>query len=399
MNYEIGMDLMQKGIKGFHGRFKKMFGQMALRLDDETYLITGDVKLLSGITEESIIECDINTGYLGNIFVRLPEVNALIFGCTADAVAVSEKYEKMPVALDDMAQIAGAWVPVIEDASPNNVVKALKNSSVCLVRGSGLIAAASNMRKAVAAAQICQKSCESIIHGEMLGGIKPFSESTASSLKNKFLSTYVETNQDEFVNYIGFEEETFAIRSSIIDHGKSLVKNDLVYGSWGNLSVKLNDEEMLITPSSIDYFDIKIEDIVQMRIDSLEYGDQRVPSSDAALHAQMYKSLPDCNAIIHTHSNAMSVFAACEAGFALADPQMQQVIGDIKVIPYAPNGSDELIDNVVSSMRDTHAAILAHHGAIFYGPSLDVVFQVAEAVELMGRRILGFDKKDSEEEE
>lgn len=398
MDYETGLLTLMNGVRGFHGRFKKMFGQMALRLDDETYLFTGDNKLLAGILEEDIVECDINTGYLGSIFRRMPNVNALIFGCTQDSVAVSEMGHDMRVALDDLANISGATVPLIDDANPADVSRVLSDSSVCLVKGSGLLAATSNMRKAVAAMQIVQKSCEAVVHGEMLGGIKPFSESVANGLEESFKKRYVEINEADNVDFVGYDEETFALRNEIIEHGKDLVRHDLVYGAWGNLSVRVDDDNMLITPSSIDYFDIRIEDIVEMDINTLEYGEQRVPSSDSALHAEMYKSLPGCNAIIHTHSNAMGVFAACEAGFAINDPVMQQLIGDIKVVPYNPIGSEQLTSDVISAMKDTHAVILAHHGALFYGPSLEVVFQIAESVEMMARNLLGFDKKEDEAE-
>ena len=109
------------------------------------------------------------------------------------------------------------------------------------------------------------------------------------------------------------------------------------------------------------------------------------------MHAAAYRDLPDCKAIIQTRSNAISVFAACRAGFALGGGELQDLIGDVKVTEYAKPGSDELAETVVSTFRDTHACIIPHHGAVFYGPSLEVVLAIAEAVEMKARNLLLFD--------
>ena len=399
MNSDQGAELLLKGVKGFHGKFKKMYGQMALRLDDDRYIVTGDNKLLAGIVENDLLVCDINTGDLGKLMGIMPEVNAFIFGCSQDLVEASNSEEGLPIAIDDIAQIAGTSVEIIENTDPIKMANALRNGSICLVKGIGGVSVGSNMKKAVAAIQILAKSCEAYVHGKMIGGVKPLPESAIKSLRADFMQNYVQTNEGDSVPFIGFDEETFALRTSIIETGKDLVRSDLVYGSWGNVSVKIDEHKMLITPSSMDYFEIGIEDIVEVDIDTLQYGQQRVPSTEVALHARMYREIPDCNAIIHTHSNAISVFAACEAGFAMPDPKMQQIIGDVRVVPYAPAGTEELAQNIVATMKGTHAAILSHHGAIFYGPSPEVVFKIAEAVELMARKLLAFDARPEEDDE
>ena len=68
MTYEEGSRLLTNALKGFHGKFKKMYGQIALRLDEDTYLTTGGNKALSDITEDYYEVCDIKTGDLGEIF-------------------------------------------------------------------------------------------------------------------------------------------------------------------------------------------------------------------------------------------------------------------------------------------------------------------------------------------
>lgn len=394
MTYEQGSELLMNAARGFHSGCKKMFGQIALKLDDDKYISTGPNKLLSDITEDDVFEiCDINTGDLGQIFKYSDDSKAFIFGCAPDIVEVSETLDELPSALEDLAQIAGPAVQVIPDSSPSNITLATKGNGACLIKGLGVVAVATNLKKAVAAVQIIHKSCTAHIHGKMIGGAVPFEKETAIKLHDDFLNRYVVVNQEPYVVYTGFNEEEFALRNQIIEYGKDLVRKDLVYGCWGNISVKLNDHEMLITPTAMDYFAIKIEDIVKVDLDTLEYGHQRVHSTEANVHARLYKDYPDCKAIIHTHSSGISTFAACRAGFTIEDPALKNIIGDVKVANYGFPGKD-IEESVAEALKDSHSAIIAHHGAIFYGPSLDVVFAIAEAVEKRAQNILKFSDPD-----
>ncbi|MBR0399853.1 MAG: class II aldolase/adducin family protein [Mogibacterium sp.] len=391
MTTDQGSILLLNAIKGFHGRFKKMYGQISLRLDESTYITTGGNKILSELTEDSFLVCDINTGDLGEIFRRCPKINAFIFGCSADTVKVSGRDSDVPVALEDLAMLTGSTLRIIPDVSPKTIVSLLKETSVALVRDSGAIACGSNLKKAVAGIQIVEKACEAEIHGKMLGGTSAIPAGLAELYKKRFADSYVNSNEEAQAGYtVSFENE-FDLRNQLIEYGKELVRRDLSYGSWGNLSVRLNADEMLITPTSMDYFEIKIEDLVKVNIHTLEYErNQRQPSSETRMHAYVYSSFPECGSVIHTHSNGMSVFAACKAGFAIGDPVMHDLIGDVLVTRDEASESQALAEAVAEIFTRTHAAVIPHHGAVFCGPSLDVVFAIAEAVEHKARNLLDF---------
>ena len=391
MDKEKAAEQMTNALNGFHGRFKIMYGQLCVRVDSKTYLSTGGNKILADISEDSYELCDINVGDLGAIFRSRSDINAILFGCSADTVKVSEETDILPVALEDLARLTGSGLKVIPDAAASSILSGIKDASVCLIKGTGAIAVGSNCRKAVAGIQIVEKACEAEVHGELIGGTIPLDGTLADKYRKNFETDYTKRNEKPHVDYVNYDEEEFKLRSKLIDHGKDLVRRDLSYGSWGNLSLRLNEDEMLITPSSMDYFDIKIEDIVKVNIHDLKYGKQRIPSTEVRMHAAVYREYPECGAIIQTRSNAISVFAACEAGFALGGGELQDIIGDIKVTDYAKPGSEALAETVVSTFKDTHACIIPHHGAVFYGPSLDVVLAIAEAVEMKARNLLMFE--------
>ena len=401
MDITTAENQLNNAIKGFHGRFKKLYGQICLRVDSNTYLSTGGNKIISEITPDSFELCDIRTGDLGEIFSSRSDVNAIIFGCSPDTVKASQESDgkSIPVSLEDLAMLTGSALRIIPDSAPSSIIKALSNSSVCLIKGVGAIATGTNMRKAVAGIQIVEKACEAEVHGKLIGGTIPIERAYADSIRKDFLNDYTQRNEENSAPYVAYDEAEFARRAELIEFGKELVRLDLAYGSWGNLSVRLNEEEMLITPSSMDYFDIKMEDIVKVNISTLEYGNQRIPSNESPMHAEIYRTIHDCKAIVHTHSNGISVFSACEAGFALGGGDLQNLIGDIKVTKYAPAGSGELAEAVAETLKTTHACVVPHHGGVFYGPSLDVVFAIADAVEVKARNILGFDSVTMESTE
>lgn len=391
MRLDEGMDLMMEGISCFHGNFKKIIGQISLRINDNEYITTGDNKVLSGVKRSDIQICDITTGDLGHIFQQRDDINVIIFGCSKDIVEASNSGSSFAPSLDDLAYITGQSLGIIETATADSILSGIKNSGVCLAKGLGAFVAAKEMRSATTAILVIEKSAEAFVHGKMIGDSKPIDASIARELRANYKNDYLSTNVED-IKYVEYTEEEIETRNNMIKFVQQLAHDDLNYGSWGNVSI-LDGDSMLITPSAMEYDDISYADIVRVDLETLKSQDPRVPSMDAALHARMYKELPDCRAIIHTHSNGCSVFAACEAGFAITDPAMHQLIGDIKVVPYSPN-QQKLADDVVSIMQDTHAAVLAHHGAIFYGPSIEAVYEIAKGVENMTQNLLGFGLAD-----
>ena len=197
MTRDEAATIMTNALKGFHGRFKRMYGQLCVRVDENTFLSTGGNKILAEISEDSYELCDINSGELGEIFTRRSDINAILFGCSADTVAVSEKADALPVTLEDLAMLTGPELRVIPDASSASILAALRDSSVCLIKGTGTIAVGTNCRKAVAGAQIVEKACEAEIHGEMLGGTVPIEKALAEEIRKDFVSDYINRNEED----------------------------------------------------------------------------------------------------------------------------------------------------------------------------------------------------------
>lgn len=391
MDLITGKQLLENGSKGFRSGYSKVYGQIAMRLDDSFYLLTKENIILSEINKDTDIDvCDINTGDLGVLFNTRKDINAFVFACTETSVKVSEEMNILRSSLDDFSEIVGPSIQVINSFTIDNCLAAIRSSNGCLVKGSGIVAVGSSVEDAVACAQIIEKCCLAEFHQELLGGVKHIPDSDAALCRKFYLERYRTMNDESFVNFVGFDEKEFELRNRLIDFGKQLCRDNLVYGTWGNISIRLNDDELLITPSGMDYFSIKPEDIVKVNFRTMELGEgQRKPSRNLPLHAKMYRELQGCDAIVHTHSENLSVFAAAHAGFAIGVPDLKELIGDVLVTDYSLEHEDSFNSNAVEVLKKTHAAILANHGAIFYGPSTELVLAIAGAVEARAAALLG----------
>lgn len=397
MDITTAKEALLKRSNAFQERYFTAYGQLVLRVNEETYISSRENLRLSKLTEKDFDLFDINTGDIGRIFSSRDDINAIVFICTEAAVRFSKENQIMRPALDDLAQIIGPDVTVCPDGTARALLKALRNRRGCFIQGSGIIAVGDTIEEAIAGARILEKSAEAEIYSGKLNGLQYLDPTTAQDLHKYYDGSYSKVNQKEKVDFISSGAEEFQLRNRIIDCGKDMSRSELVQGSWGNISLRLNPDTMLITPSGMDYFSIHTEDIVRMNIHDLKYGMQRKPSSEYRLHAALYRRYPECNAIIHTHSNGISAFAAAHAGFRISEPPMDQLIGDMHCSEYRTPGTDELCDSIMEAIEGSHACIIANHGAIFYGNDLDVTLAIANAVESRACNLLGFGQRAEEE--
>lgn len=399
MDINTAKEALLKRSNAFQERYFTAYGQLVLRVNEETYISSRENLRLSKLTEKDFDLFDINTGDIGRIFSSRDDINAIVFICTEAAVRFSKENQMMRPALDDLAQIIGPDVTVCPDGTARTLLKALRNRRGCFIQGSGIIAVGDTIEEAIAGARILEKSAEAEIYSGRLNGLQYLDPAAAQELHKYYDGSYSKVNQKEKVDFISSGAEEFRLRNRIIDCGKDMSRSELVQGSWGNISLRLNPDTMLITPSGMDYFSIRTEDIVRMNIHDLKYGMQRKPSSEYRLHAALYRRYPECNAIIHTHSNGISAFAAAHAGFRISEPPMDRLIGDMHCSEYRTPGTDDLCDSIMEAIEGSHACIIANHGAIFYGNDLDVTLAIANAVESRACNLLGFGQRPDTEEE
>ncbi len=193
------------------------------------------------------------------------------------------------------------------------------------------------------------------------------------------------------------EKRENLLREQLVTYGKKLVETGLVQGTWGNLSLRLDEKYMLVTPSGLDYTRLTAADMVKVCIDTLEYVGDLPPTSEKSLHAAIYETRPEVGAVIHTHSRLCSVFAAARRPVPVKDPEMQEIFGSrIPLAKYALPGTGALRDNTVSALGQGWGCIMSGHGMIACGSSLEDAFDHCQQMEACCGSYLEVDGAEAE---
>lgn len=169
----------------------------------------------------------------------------------------------------------------------------------------------------------------------------------------------------------------------VCDAGKRLLQEGLVARTWGNVSVKVNDRQMVITPSGRKYDELTPEDMVLVDIYTLKYEGTLKPSSELKLHCEVYKTRPHIGSVIHTHQLYASIVAAAQRDVEVLDPEHQRILGAsvIKAAPYALPNTKKITVDTANAIENSNAALMSNHGVVCIGKDLEDAFVVARTLE------------------
>ena len=168
--------------------------------------------------------------------------------------------------------------------------------------------------------------------------------------------------------------------------GKKMKEVSLVAACDGNISYRRADGTIIITPSGVPKGEIKKKDLLHVTAAGTLIEGNGKPSSEMALHIQIYKNRPDVNAIVHAHP--VTATAVSIAGIPFPDHVVTEadlVLGHVPTIPYAAPGTSELAYAAAEVMAQANVALLARHGAVAVGDSLRQAFYRMETLETVAK--------------
>ena len=189
------------------------------------------------------------------------------------------------------------------------------------------------------------------------------------------------------------------LRDALVDRGRSLYERGYAHGSSGNLSVRLADG-VLITPTGSSLGRLDPARIAKIQTDGVTIsGDP--PSKEAFLHLAMYARRPSAHAIVHLHCTcavAVSCLVHEDTRNVLAPLTAYHVmrVGTLPLIPYFRPGDRALADAVGAAAKQHRAVLLANHGPVVSGKSLDDAVDSAEELEQTARLSLLLSGRDTQ---
>lgn len=171
-------------------------------------------------------------------------------------------------------------------------------------------------------------------------------------------------------------------KKQIVEIGKRIYARGYVASNDGNVSSRLSENKVLITPTGISKGFMKPEDLIVIDLDGNILEGNRKQSSEANMHLQIYKARPDVLSICHTHPPYATGFAV--AGFPMNKmilPEVIIVLGSIPLVEYGTTGTDELYGMISKYVNDYDAFLLANHGVVTLGKSVLEAYHKMETVE------------------
>jgi L-fuculose-phosphate aldolase len=157
-------------------------------------------------------------------------------------------------------------------------------------------------------------------------------------------------------------------------------------GTAGNVSAR-TPEGFLITPSGLPFDQLVPEHVVEMDLEGQVASSHIEPSSEWRFHRDILVNRPEVGAVLHVHSPYATALA-CAHREIPAFHYMVAVAGGktIPCAPYAAFGTQALSDNVLAALENRHACLLANHGMVAVGPSLEEALRLTKEVEELARQ-------------
>lgn len=170
-------------------------------------------------------------------------------------------------------------------------------------------------------------------------------------------------------------------RAALAATARRVADEDLVVGTGGNLSVR-DGEDLLVTRSGVDLARCAVEDVVAVAPDGTPRDPHApAPTSELPLHLGVYADAPDTRAVVHVHAPWSTAVACVLDELPVVHYQQLLLGGAVRVAPFETFGTPALADAVRAALEGRSAALMANHGAVALGSSLDQAVERALLLE------------------
>lgn len=171
-------------------------------------------------------------------------------------------------------------------------------------------------------------------------------------------------------------------RHDIVEIGKRVYAKGFVAANDGNISARISDEEVIITPTGMSKGYLSPDQLIKVNLSGIQTEGYLKPSSELPFHLRVYQIRPDVKAVVHAHPPFSTAFAV--SGVPLDDmilPEAILSLGCVPIAKYGTPGTDELVESVEEIVRGCDAILLANHGALTVGSDIYSAYYKMETME------------------
>jgi len=176
------------------------------------------------------------------------------------------------------------------------------------------------------------------------------------------------------------------LRQDIVEIGKLVFDKGWIAANDGNISVRLDDDRLLCTPTAVCKGMMTVDDLIVCDLEGNKIEGSRERTSEIAMHVTIYRMRPDVRSVLHAHPPVATGFAA--AGRALNVALLPEVIiglGSVPLAEYGLPGTPALTDGMLPYIPKYDAILMANHGAVCYGADVYQAYFRMETVEHFAR--------------
>src|SRR5271170_6331745 len=164
--------------------------------------------------------------------------------------------------------------------------------------------------------------------------------------------------------------------------GRRVYAKGFAAANDGNISIRLNEREVLCTPTMVSKGFIKPEDLCVVDYEGKQVRGTRKRSSEILLHLAVYKHNPKVNAVVHCHPPHATAFAV--AGEPIPKcvlPEVEVFLGIVPMARYETPGGNKFAETILPYVKECNTIILANHGTVTFGPTLENAYFNSEIID------------------
>ncbi len=185
------------------------------------------------------------------------------------------------------------------------------------------------------------------------------------------------------------------LKQEMCEIGRRLYEHGMVVATDGNVSARLDNDRVLCTPTGHCKGMLKPEDLCTIDLSGKQRSGSKKATSEVLLHLAVYKEREDVQAVVHAHPPHVTAFAITRTPIPKCVlPEVEILLGPVPTADYATPGTREFADTIIPHIHQANIIVLANHGTISYGKTLEEAYQRTELLDaycriLIYSRLLG----------
>ena len=184
-------------------------------------------------------------------------------------------------------------------------------------------------------------------------------------------------------------QNTFRLKQDICEIGRRLYNKGFAAANDGNITIRLNNNEVLCTPTMHSKGFLNPDDISTIDMQGKQIAGRKKRSSEALLHLEIYRQRPEIRSVVHCHPPHATAFAVAKEPIPQCVlPEVEIFLGDVPITKYETPGSQEFADTILPFVDRTNVIILANHGTVSFGENVERAYWWTEILDAYCRILM-----------